>query len=533
MNEEQKPDNLEPGEINVPTIPSSWELVDFELAFELVSTNDRKVPSGDYLSEGPLPVVDQGRQFIGGFTDKVDFAIEPGDGLLVFGDHTRAFKAVDFSFAAGADGIKILRPRMTSMKYAFYACSSLRFPNKGYARHFSHLRKCKFPVAPSEEQKRIVSKLDELFSQIENGERTLEQVRKLVERYRQSVLKAAVTGELTREWREQHAGELESGEALLTRILEARRQAWESAELAKMTAKNQRPNNDAWKKKYKEPPVPDSSLLAELPFGWMWASVEQLSSAVVDGVHKKPNYVSSGIPFVTVRNLTAGPGISLEKLNYITAEDHEEFTKRTKPERGDVLVSKDGTLGTIRLVDTDVNFSIFVSVALVKPVERKMGRFMEVALSSPSVQAQMVPKGTGLQHIHLEDLRQDCLPLCSVAEQSVIVDLVALRLSQIDQIDSYLQGQVRQATSLRQAVLKAAFSGCLVPQNPSDEPASILLECIAAQRAAAASDATAAKERKSQSRFPSGMTMKRATPKASAGKTTPRKPKASKGKAKA
>ena len=119
-------------------------------------------------------------------------------------------------------------------------------------------------------------------------------------------------------------------------------------------------------------------------------------------MHKKPNYVPSGIPFVTVRNLTAGPGISFEKLNYITPEDHDEFIKRANPEPGDVLVSKDGTLGVIRVINTDVKFSIFVSVAMVKPVVREMSNFLGIALSAPQVQSQMIPKGSGLQHIHLE-----------------------------------------------------------------------------------------------------------------------------------
>ena len=88
------------------------------------------------------------------------------------------------------------------------------------------------PVPPESVQRRIVSKIDELFSQIAEGERALERVQKLVERYRQSVLKAAVTGELTRDWREKHKGPLESGEALLQRILKARREAWEKAEPA-------------------------------------------------------------------------------------------------------------------------------------------------------------------------------------------------------------------------------------------------------------------------------------------------------------
>ena len=122
-----------------------------------------------------------------------------------------------------------------------------------------------FPLPPKEEQARIVSKIEELFSSIDEGERALERVRKLVERYRQSVLKAAVTGELTREWREQHAGELESGEALLTRILEARRQAWEQSELAKMEARDIRPANDNWKKKYEAPQGPEINGLTDYP----------------------------------------------------------------------------------------------------------------------------------------------------------------------------------------------------------------------------------------------------------------------------
>src|SRR2546430_14834545 len=119
--------------------------------------------------------------------------------------------------------------------------------------------------------------------------------------------------------------------------------------------------------------------------------------------HKKPNYVPSGIPFVTVRNLTAGLGISFEKLNYVTPDDHAEFLRRANPEQGDILVSKDGTLGVIRVINTDVEFSIFVSVALVKPVIRAMGSYFGTAPAPPPVQFLLGPKGPGLQHLQLEE----------------------------------------------------------------------------------------------------------------------------------
>ncbi len=359
---------------------------------------------------------------------------------------------------------------------------------KAHGSGMVHITKGKFdshPVKlpPLGEQTRIVSKIDELFSRIDEGERSLERVQKLVERYRQSVLKAAVTGELTRDWREKNKDKLERGEALLVRILKARREAWEKAELSRLKAKGITPANDKWKQRYKEPSRPDIGGLRDLPQGWTWATVEQISTKVVDGVHSKPNYVASGIPFVTVKNLTAGPGISFDRLNYITATDHAEFIKRTDPERGDVLISKDGTLGVVRVIRTDTTFSIFVSVALVKPVVRTMGEFVGIALSSPVVQAQMVPKGSGLQHIHLEDLRRDCIPLPSLEEQQVIVDLVAAQMVGIDHVEADLAAYTKKTRSLRQSVLSSAFSGSLAPQSPADEDAAALLERIASERA--------------------------------------------------
>ena len=161
--------------------------------------------------------------------------------------------------------------------------------------------------------------------------------------------------------------------------------------------------------------------------------------------HKKPNYVPSGIPFVTVRNLTAGLGISFEKLNYVTPDDHAEFLRRANPEQGDILVSKDGTLGVI----------------LVKPVIRDMGSYFGTALSSPQVQMQMVPKGSGLQHIHLEDLREDCIPLPPLAEQKRIVAEVERRLSVVEELESAITAQRQRAATLRQSILHRAFEGKL------------------------------------------------------------------------
>ena len=297
------------------------------------------------------------------------------------------------------------------------------------------------PLPKVDAQHRIVAELEKQFSRLDEAVANLKRVEASLKRYKAAILKAAVTGRLVpledllarREKRSY-----ENGNQLMQRIVKVRRA---------LTAS---------KGKYKEP-TPVNADLPEQPLGWTWATIESLTTKVSDGVHKKPVYRTSGVPFVTVKNLTAGEGISFEKLNYISEEDHREFCKRTHPEKGDLLLSKDGTLGVVRLVNTDRAFSIFVSVALVKPVLKEMSRYLEIALESPVLQEQMVPKGSGLQHIHLEDLRQDCVPVPPLSEQRRIVAEVDRRLSIVREVEADVDSNLKRAQALRQTVLARAF----------------------------------------------------------------------------
>lgn len=177
--------------------------------------------------------------------------------VVIFGDHTRAVKYVDFPFIAGADGVKVMRPIELDSKFFYYAMRWLPLPDKGYARHFQYVEKLSIPLPPLNEQRRIVEKIEELFTKLDAGVRSLEQVRAQLKSYRQSVLKAAVEGELSREWREAHREEIEPASELLERILQERREKFAG-------------------KKYKEPASPDTSKLPKLPDGWVWATLPQL-----------------------------------------------------------------------------------------------------------------------------------------------------------------------------------------------------------------------------------------------------------------
>lgn len=372
--------------------------------------------------------------------------------------------------------------------------------------HLVDFRRLALPIAPLNEQKRIVGKIEALQKRSQRVKEAIDAIPQLLDQFRQSVLAAAFRGDLTADWRENNP-DVEPASVLLEKIRAERRRKWEEAELEKMKAKGKIPKDDKWKQKYKEAEAVDDSELSELPQGWEWVPVELISTKVVDGVHKKPNYVINGIPFVTVKNLTAGSGISFEEIKYVSIEDHEEFFKRANPQRGDILITKDGTLGVVRVIRTDKVFSIFVSVALVKPIFSEMSDYMELAFSCPQMQRQMLGVGIGLMHIHLRELRRYSMPIAPLEEQKEIVCQIQSFFKTIDTIQQQYQETKANLDQLNQSILAKAFRGELVPQNPNDEPASILLERIRAEREKLQQQTKAAKKSK-------GKTTKRRSKKA-------------------
>lgn len=157
--------------------------------------------------------------------------------------------------------------------------------------------------------------------------------------------------------------------------------------------------------------------------------LESATNMVVDGVHHTPTYVDGGVPFLTVENLTRGPGISLTPCRYVSAQAHSEYRKRIEPLAGDVLVSKDGTLGVARLVPKGFpTASVFVSVAVLRPrMSVLRGDFLRLFFDTDEFKRQLrtLSAGSGLQHIHLEHFRQFSIPALDVTEQKIIASTIA------------------------------------------------------------------------------------------------------------
>jgi len=170
-------------------------MVQYKTLVKKVSISpEKKTKQKDYLPKGQLPIIDQGQQLIGGYSDNLDMQLACNLPVIVFGDHTRAVKYVDFPFGAGADGIKVLEPAAGIYpKFLYYATQYLvlRLEDRGYARHYQYIEKKELDIPSIPEQKHIVARIEELFSELDNGVETLRKTKQQLAVYRQAVLKDA------------------------------------------------------------------------------------------------------------------------------------------------------------------------------------------------------------------------------------------------------------------------------------------------------------------------------------------------------
>jgi type I restriction enzyme S subunit len=288
-----------------------------------------------------LPVIDQGESFIGGYTNNLSAQISTPLPLIVFGDHTRRFKLIEKPFAVGADGVKLIHAENTlwNINFAFHQLLNLNLENRGYGRHYQYLRKESFLLPPLNEQVRIANKLEELFSDLDAGVNELKAAQAKLVQYRQSLLKAAVEGELSREWRESRPADAvyETGTQLLERILTERRKRWEEKQLAKFAEQGKQPPKD-WQKKYPEPLQPDISDLPKLPDGWVWATVDQLGIVQL-GRQRSPAKMHGVNPvkYIRAANITE-TGINLNNVLEMDFSEKEIETFRLK--KGDILLTE-------------------------------------------------------------------------------------------------------------------------------------------------------------------------------------------------
>jgi type I restriction enzyme S subunit len=341
------------------------------------------------------------------------------------------------------------------------------------------LEALELPLPPLAEQQRIVEAIEERFSHIDAGVALLKAARRKLRLYRASVLKAAVEGKLTEQWRAAHP-DIEPAPQLLRRILAERRARWEKEQRAK--------GRDPRKLRYVEPAAPDVSKLPPLPDGWCWASLEELIIYLRNGLSSPPHADPLGYRILRI-NAVRSMHVDLEQVRFLDLP--EEQVKDYFLDDGDILFTRyNGSLDLLGVAGM-VRGCVQPTLHPDKLIRVKtfpdgiLPAYIQIASNVGSSRAYIESRArttAGQTGISGGDLKQMPIPLPALEEQEQIVALVEEQLSIIGNVEATIEHGLRRAERQRQSVLRQAFTGQLVPQDERDEPASVLLERIRRER---------------------------------------------------
>lgn len=362
----------------------------------------------------------------------------------------------------------------------------LTFGNAVQRLNVAHVRSLQIPTPPLSEQRRIVEKLDQLTARSRRARETLDAVPRLLEKLRQSILAAAFRGDLTADWRAKNPN-VESADRLLGRIRAERRERWEDAERGRLAARTGSAQvNGPWKAKYAVPSPVGEACPVKLPSTWCWATAEELTDAyrpIIYGIIKAGPDVPGGVPYVRVTEVAAGR-IVLSELPRCDPARAAKF-KRSILVAGDILVSKDGTIGKVALVPPELEGgNINQHVLRVAASRFVCGPYLARMIESPYCQRWMTGevRGVALQGVNVADFRRMPIPLAPEAEQREIVAVLAMNLTRIATLSAAVADAASRIGDLDASILSKAFRGDLVPQAASDEPASVLLARVRSSR---------------------------------------------------
>ena len=327
-----------------------------------------------------------------------------------------------------------------------------------------------FPNPPLLLKKSIAIKIDELFSHIDAAITALNKSKKLIKQYQQSILKAAVTGELTKEWRKENKDRLEPVAELFELIINTRREKWQAQQMKHFEAKGKVPKKDKWKEKYIKPKAHDGDGYT-IPDSWIMARAEQVCEFITKGTTPKSDRLSAGsgqIPFIKVYNLTFDTSLNFDlKPTFTDTETHEQFLARSKVYPGDVLMNIVGPpLGKVSIVsDLYEQWNINQAIAIYRPIAGLNNRLLAYFLLSSPVVGWMLSRTkttAGQVNLTLEISRNAPIPIMEKKEQEEIVRLVQEKLASANRLLSEVDSQLVRAEKNKQSILATAFSGKLI-----------------------------------------------------------------------
>lgn len=270
------------------------------------------------------------------------------------------------------------------------------------------------PVPPIEEQIRIVKKVEEIINLLNTIDELQSAYSSNLEVLKSKIIDAGIQGKLTEQLPEDG-----NAEDLYAAIQEEKERLIKEKKIKKSKAL---------------PEITEEEIPFEIPNNWKWVRLVDLCKQVTDGTHKTPHYTVKGIPFLSVKDISSG-FIDFSDTKFISSEEHDQLLKRCKPEKSDILFCRIGTLGKAIEIDTDIQFSIFVSLGLIKPIEKRITRYLVYVLNSGYgygwIKLHKAGDSMHAAKINLDMLRTFPVPIPPIEEMDRIVDKVNMILDMI------------------------------------------------------------------------------------------------------
>lgn len=408
--------------MNHKNLPPSWTIAKFEDLLDYIQPTEYIVASTEYDNKYKTPVLTAGKSFIKGYTNETN-GIFNSVPVIIFDDFTTATQYVNFPFKVKSSAMKILQPTsdLVNIKLAFYFMQTVHLKSETHKRYWiSEYSKLPIPLPPEKEQQRIFDKIEELITGLDKGIEYLETAQQQLKVYRQSVLKWAFEGKLTKDVPE-----------------------WEIVKLEKVA----------------EVIDPHPS-------------------------HRTPPVSSDGISYVSTKDFDyESDKIYFEKSRKVSKNILNEHLARYQLEIGDFVIGKIGTIGQPVRVVLPQDYVLSANIVLIQPrkVDRK---YLYYYFQSNQIESLLRKgqKATAQAAFGIQKVRVLPVPLPSKKEQRKIVLEIESRLSVCDKIEEILETSLQQAEALRLSIIKKGFEGKLVKQNPKDLSAEILLAKIKAEK---------------------------------------------------
>lgn len=406
-------------------LPENWCWLKLVESFDNHTDSKKKIKQKDYLAKGKLAVVDQGQELIGGYTNDVEKSYSGALPIVIFGDHTRCIKFVDFPFAQGADGVKVLRPKPFYLPKAFYyALQSVNIPNLGYRRHFPIFNKFSIPLPPFAEQQRIVDRIESLFAKLDEAKERAQAVLDSFEARKAAILHKAFTGELTAKWREEHGAGIES---------------------------------------------------------WHLRTIGEVCENVKVGIVIKPSqyYVpqNEGTPAFRSANVRE---CRIDDFDWVYLnEKGMKDNSRSIVHTGDVLVVRSGNPGTACVVPERFDGYNAIDILIAVPNKKIIiSDYLCYYTNSPlgKKTVEIGKRGIALTHFNVKGFSQMPINIPTIPEQVVIVRTLGDLFAQEQQAKEAAEAVLEQIDLMKKSILARAFRGELGTNDPNEESAVGLLK---------------------------------------------------------